>query len=150
MDLTFEYYVESDFNELKEMIFGLYDEDPAGLPITEDKIIKSINESICRPNKVKIIMIRNGLASIGYGIITFIWSNEYGGDVVNIDELYIKKEYRNKSAGSRFIKYIMESNKSAKLFTLEITPQNRNALKLYKRLGFEISSTMHMVQIANN
>ena len=64
--------------------------------------------------------------------------------------MVLKKEYRDKNAGSRLGKHIVESNENAKLFTLEITPQNRNALKLYKRLGFEISSTLHMAQISNN
>jgi len=145
LDITFTHYAESDFNDLREMIFGLYEEDSYGLPMTEEKIIKTSSQSICHPEKVQIYMIRGGEASIGYGILVFSWSNEYGGDIIYIDELYIKKEYRNRKAGSRFIRYILESNKNAVQFALETTPANKDALRFYKSLGFEVSPNAYMI-----
>jgi len=146
-DFRFDAYAEKDRGEFTEMVFALYDEDPTGMPITEDKIIKTINESVCGSEKVQIVMIRNGVENIGYGIITFSWSNEYGGIVVNIDELYIKKGFRNNNAGSSFIEHLQDTYKNAAMLTLEVTPENKDALRLYNRLGFEVSGNTHLLRV---
>jgi len=149
MDITFDYYVEDDFSELKCMIFGLDDEDPSKLPISEDNIIRTTNESISNPERIQIFIMRTSAVSIGYGIITFSWSNEYGGEIIHIDEMYIKEEYRNMCIGSHFIRHILELYKNAVLCTLEVTPENKNALRFYERLGFNLSANMHMLKIIN-
>ena len=149
MDIRFSAYVENDFRDLKEMVFGLYDEDPEGMPITEEKITKTVNASVSHPEKVQIIMIRGDSAIIGYGIVTFSWSNEYGGDTVNIDELYVKRENRNRRVGSAFIRYILATYQSAVLFELEITPSNNGALRLYRSHGFETSANTHLSRVMN-
>ena len=146
--MIFDIYTENDFDELKDMVFGLYSEDPEGMPMTESKIKKTANESLHRPEKVRIIIIRSGGAIIGYGMLTFSWSNEYGGDIVNIDELFIKDGYRNRKAASAFIRHTMETYKNAVIFELETTPSNENALKLYKKMGFEVAANTHMQYIA--
>ena len=148
MNVVFNSYIENDFSDLREMIFQLYDEDPEGLPITEDKIIKTVNENFVHPEKVQIIMIHDGAKNIGYGIITFLWSNEYGGDVINIDELYVKKEYRNRRAASGLIRHLFESYTNVVLFELETTPSNQGALRLYENYGFEVSTNTHLIRAA--
>ena len=150
MGFLFEPYTENDFADLKDMVFGLYDEDHEGLPVTEDKIVKTISECMDHPEKVRIIMIRAGGISIGYGIVTFWWSNEYGGNAVTIDELFIRKTHRYKNAAADFIKHVRETYKDAALLEVETTPSNVNALRLYKKLGFTVSENTHLVLSANN
>jgi len=150
MNLTFKAYEEKDFNDLKEMVFGLYEEDPEGLPITADKIQNTIREMALHPEKIQIIMIQRGGAVIGYSILVFSWSNEYGGDIVDIDELYIKKDCRNKQAASDFIKSRMTAYKNAVSLRLETTPSNADAERLYKRLGFEPSQNNYMIRQMKN
>jgi len=148
LKLSFKRYAEKDLADLMEMVFGLYDEDPEGMPINEAKIIRTANASLNNPDKVQIYMFRSGGANVGYGMLTFTWSNEYGGDVTNIDEIYVKKEYRNRQAASSFFRHVLESDKNAVMFELEVTPGNKGALRLYKSLGFEASENMHMRRLA--
>jgi len=149
MEIKFCHYNGNNIDDLKEMIFELYNEDPEGMPITEEKIIKTVNESIRHPEKVQIIMIHCGNSNIGYGIITFLWSNEYGGDVINIDELFITEEYRNQRAATEFFEYLFEVYKNVVLFELEVTPSNKGALRLYENLGFKSSANTHMIYYVN-
>ena len=149
MNILFEYYTENDYNDLEDMIFALYDEDPEGLPITGNKIIKTADESVSHPEKVRIIMIRSGGKNIGYGIIAFSWSNEYGGDAVVIDELFVRKEYRNQQAATSFIKHIIETYKNAVLFEVETTPSNMDVLRIYEKSGFAVSANTHMIRAAD-
>ena len=147
MNIRYSNYNKSDYEELKDMIYRLYNEDPTGMPITDDKITKTINENTYHPEKIQIIIMRDIETVIGYCITTYLWSNEYGGNILNVDELYIKKEYRNRQMGSNFMKHILNSNKDAVLYTLEVTPSNKEALKFYEKLGFVVSKNVHMMQI---
>jgi len=144
MEIVFEWYTEKDFDELKEMAFALQEEDPADLPMTEAKIIKTASESLACPEKIQIFMFKSDGATIGYGMLTFIWSNEYGGDVTNIDEVYIKKGYRNRQAASSFFRHVLATYKDTAMFEIEATPSNEGALSLYKKFGFELSVNTHL------
>ena len=144
MDIVFKEYEEKDFDDLKEMIVCLYDEDPEGEPITEAKIRKTVRESTAHPEKIRIVMICADGINIGYGILVFYWSNEHGGNVVNIDELFIKKEYRNKKVASTFIEHLKTVYENTVALQLETMPSNIAAARLYKRLGFAVSPNCHM------
>ena len=165
MNIKFKNYEEKDFNDLKEMIFALYAEDPEGEPITEAKIKATVNESLLHPEKVKLIMIcttktntntdantitnvdANDEKVIGYGIIVMFWSNEYGGNIVNIDELYVKETYRNKQIATNFIIHQKNAYPNSAALQLEATPSNDTAMRLYNRLGFELSANNHLILV---
>jgi ribosomal protein S18 acetylase RimI-like enzyme len=82
---------------------------------------------------------------IGYSLVINFWSNEYGGIIANIDELYIIPEYRSRGIGTRFINWMRES-RSNNLVALElqVLPYNTKALKLYEGLGFKKSDRNHL------
>ncbi len=72
----------------------------------------------------------------GYGLIAKTYSQEAGGIVVWIEEIYVKEEFRSKGLGSEFITYVKE-NIPAKRYRLETEPDNVKAQQLYKRHGFK-------------
>lgn len=72
----------------------------------------------------------------GYGLIAKTFSQEAGGVVIWIEEIYVKSEFRNQGIGSEFIEYIKE-NIPAKRYRLETEPENIKAQELYKRHGFK-------------
>ena len=146
LDIEFRAYASADLGDFREMVFALYYEDPEGLPITEEKIVRTADESLLRPEKVRIIMIRSGGINVGYGLLTFCWSNEYGGDVVRMDEVYVRPEWRGKRAGASFIEYVLETYKDAALFEVETTSSNEGAMRLYLDCGFEVSGNRFLVR----
>ena len=74
--------------------------------------------------------------TVGYGVLAYTWSQEAGGRVVWIEEIYIKEEFRGCGYGSEFIKHVLEAI-PAKRYRLETEPENEKAAALYRRLGFE-------------
>lgn len=73
----------------------------------------------------------------GYAVLAKTFSQEAGGMVIWIEELYIKPEYRAKGIGKEFFKYVHEKYKEAKRFRLELTPENKIAREIYEHLGYE-------------
>ena len=77
---------------------------------------------------------------VGYIILNFIFSFEYGGKIAFVDELFIKEIARGKGFGKEAIQFIQREvpKLSLKLLYLEVEPHNENAQKLYLAHDFEL------------
>ena len=77
---------------------------------------------------------------VGYIILTFIFSFEYGGKIAFVDELFIKETARGKGFGKDAIQFIQQEVPilSLKLLYLEVELHNENAQKLYLAHDFEL------------
>lgn len=56
-------------------------------------------------------------------------------DGVLLDEIYLEKDYRNQGIGTNIIKQVIDNNKIVYLWVYK---SNKNAISLYKKLGFAI------------
>ncbi|WP_319562692.1 GNAT family N-acetyltransferase [Marispirochaeta sp.] len=106
MKITYRIFTDSDTTVITEYIHKLYHEDPGERPIWPENIHKTIESLTKHPDRGSIIVFDNAGAVIGYAILINYWSNEFGGNIINIDELYIKDEYRSQGIGTRFIEYL--------------------------------------------
>lgn len=83
----------------------------------------------------------------GYGLISKMFSQEAGGIVVWLEEVYILPKYQGKGLGNAFLKYIQEEYKSLVVrFRLEVEQENKRAVALYEQLGFKKMPYMQMVK----
>ena len=83
---------------------------------------------------------------IGYFVLCFTWSIEFGGLVVILDDLYLKKEFRNQGIGSLILSKVKEIAivKDAVQIFLEVEHANQRAMQLYQRNGFSIRERFMM------
>ncbi len=144
-ETIFRKFNESDRRELEEMILALYSEDDYGEPMSAEKIDKTIAELQHNPAKGNIAVFENEHGIVGYAIIIFFWSNELGGNVAEIDELYVKSKWRDKGIGTKFLDYLA-NGKMFKIvgLQLEVTPTNERALDYYNRYGFKESKNKQL------
>lgn len=145
MKTEFQLYQEKDRYDLARMIVSLYTEDPEGQPISPSKIDRTIEEFQKHPEKIRIYMFKDGEENIGYAFLVFFWSNEYGGDILTIDELYVKEAYRGNGAATEFFHFI-ETFENIAAFQLETTPSNQRAFAYYQRLGFAPDQNAHLMK----
>lgn len=73
---------------------------------------------------------------VGYGLVALTYSNEVGGQVVWLEELYVREQYRSCGLGKQYFQFIFDNYPAAKRFRLEVEPNNTRAISLYERLGF--------------
>jgi len=140
MHVDFIIMEEVDIPEIIGMIKQLYQEDPEGEIIKEEKIFQTIEELKQFPEKGTIIKFVIDAKIVGYSILIFYWSNEYGGNIVFIDELFTKTDHRNQGIATKFIHTLIEGKltylRDLKGVQLEVTPSNEKALNYYQKLGF--------------
>ncbi|QHT70156.1 GNAT family N-acetyltransferase [Rhodocytophaga rosea] len=129
-----------------QMIKALYDEDPEGHPLPEAHISRTFEQLSAHPDYGTILVFEFEKQIIGYAVLINFWSNEYGGIVLSIDELYIVPEFRSQGIATHFIQYLHDTKfNNAVALELEVIPYNTRALKLYKKLGFETSNRHHLL-----
>lgn len=73
----------------------------------------------------------------GYALLAKTFSQEAGGLVVWIEEIYVKPQFRGKGLGGEFFKFL-EKERPAARYRLEIEPENERAVALYRKNGFEM------------
>lgn len=125
MNITYRQFKTSDKKAVVELIKSLYREDPEGKLIFDEKINRTFNELTKHPDNGTIMIIEADSKIIGYSILRNFWSNECGGNILDIDELYIKSNYRGKGIGSKFIQYLIDNKfNNSVAVRLETMPSN--------------------------
>jgi ribosomal protein S18 acetylase RimI-like enzyme len=105
--------------------------------MNDEKISRTFEQLQTHPQTGTILVIENQAGIIGYSILINFWSNEYGGIILVIDELYIAEPFRGKGVGSAFLRYLIQSRYNHWVgLKLEVLPYNTEALRLYEKLGF--------------
>ena len=77
----------------------------------------------------------------GYALLISFWSNELGGEVCNIDELFVAPAFRGRGLAANLFTALTSSEprlwpEKPVALTLEVSPANERAGALYERLGF--------------
>jgi ribosomal protein S18 acetylase RimI-like enzyme len=131
---------------IESMSLSLYKEDPSLRPMKEEKIKKTIAEAMENPEKLNIVVFLEEKEVIGYALLVFYWSNEWGGNIVYIDELYILPKARGHGIARQFMKWLfVQYSGKAAAFKLEVTANNQKAKKFYESVGFKTSSNEQMI-----
>jgi ribosomal protein S18 acetylase RimI-like enzyme len=139
MEVQYRKFQTSDSNIVTGLIQSLYREDPSDKPMSPNKIQDTFDALTNHPDRGTIILFDLNGEVIGYSILINFWSNEFGGNILTIDELYIKKAFRSQGIGTRFIQYLAETRfGNSVVIQLEVTPDNVKARKLYESLGFRL------------
>lgn len=80
-------------------------------------------------------------APMGYVIVTFSWSVEFGGLDAFIDEIYLRPAVRGRSIATETLLKLPKALAEAgvKALHLEVDRDNERAKRLYARAGFKAS-----------
>ena len=128
------------------MMYELSHEDPSVEKITDKKISLTFSKLSNNPNIGRIVVFERAKTIIGYAILIPYWSNEYGGNILHIDELYVKPEHRGRGIATSFLKQILSSKQGIVALQLEVTPTNTRAKNYYRKLGFRKSKNLHLIR----
>lgn len=131
-------FVEQDRQDFINMCTSFYSSGAALNSISQDAMSKTFNEIMNNSPYLRGLIIEYNSIVCGYINLSFTYSNECNGFVVLIEEIYVQPKFQKKGIGSYALKWVLNEYKSkAVRFRLEACNTNQDAIKLYKRLGFE-------------
>ena len=86
-------------------------------------------------------------APIGYIVVCFGWSLEFGGMDGFVDELFIRPGVRRRGVASEVLISLPRALAGAglKALHLEVAAENASARRLYKRAGFALRDGYHLM-----
>ncbi len=129
---------ESDDDVLLEMCLGLYREDPGPLAGDARHMRESLATLRREPWRGRAVVLDVGQQVVGYALLIAFWSNELGGEVCQVDEIYVTPGFRGRGHGASLFEAIQRGDlwpTPAVAVALGVTPGNDRARRLYERLG---------------
>lgn len=113
--------------------------------IATEKFEKSFEHILKSNTYADLYMLEDKGEIIGYCMVSKTYSQEAGSMVLWVEELYIIEEYRSKGIATTVFNYLFEEYKDYSRIRLEVTDENKRAMKLYKKLGFETFTYVQMI-----
>jgi GNAT superfamily N-acetyltransferase len=131
-----------DWEEIVSMCLALDREDPGLAPVEAEQVRETLEVFERQPGRGRAVVAEVGDRVAGYAFLVPFWSNGMGGEVCEVDELYVRPERRGVGLGSALFGAIDAGRFGAFAGTaLGVTPGNARARRLYERLGFRPAGT---------
>jgi GNAT superfamily N-acetyltransferase len=117
---------------------ALEDDDPNKKRFDEQARRSSYARFLAQPSYGRLWLFEAEHTVVGYMILTFVFSFEYGGRNAFIDELYVLPGYRGRGVGRRALKFAEKfaREEDIAVLHLEVSRTNPRAHKLYSRAGY--------------
>lgn len=112
--------------------------------IPETYITKTFDELMSSDVYAECYIIEKDGERAGYALLAKTFSQEAGGLVVWLEEIYILPEFRSCGLGGKFLAFLKDNLKAARL-RLELCPSNSRACEVYKRHDFESLNYNQMI-----
>jgi len=133
---------ERDDDVVAELCRGLYHEDPGPWPGGPRNIRTTLAALRREPWRGRAVVADVGGRVVGYALLVAFWSNDFGGELCEVDELYVAPGFRDRGYGAALFAAIEAGDvwpARAVAIALGITPTNDRARRLYERLGFSVA-----------
>ena len=138
---------EADREKYLQMTEIFYNSDAVLHPISEDYRIATFNEILRSDEYADCYFYEEDNTVKGYMLLAYTFSQEAGGKVCWIEELFVYEEYRNNGIGKEFFRFIKEEiEPECKRIRLEVEDYNIGAKRLYSSLGFKMLPYEQMIK----
>ena len=138
---------ENDRKIYIEMAREFYHSDAVLHPIPDEYFVRTVEEALRSDVYAEIFLFECDEEAAGYGMIAKTFSQEAGGYVWWIEEIYIREKFRSRGLGREFFRYLEDKKgKDVTRLRLEVEAENTRAVSLYERLGYEVLDYVQMVK----
>ena len=128
---------EPDTGDLIAMMRSFYAE--LGEPFDAARAERTLRALLEEPSYGAAWVFREEGRAVGYLVVTHGYSLEFDGRIAVVDEVYTVPEMRGRGLGARALALAEEHCRRHRIsaLRLEVHQENRRALALYERNGFE-------------
>jgi len=137
-----------DRDIVRGMIRTLYDtlHAPVGY-MTDQKIDATFAQVQRQTGYLELDVFEVDANVVGYALLFKFWYSEFGGMILNIDELFVLPDFRDRGIASHYLSTLAKQKSDYVALSLEVLPQNEKALALYKRIGFSEKETLTLYKL---
>jgi ribosomal protein S18 acetylase RimI-like enzyme len=109
------------------------------IPFSSQTALRVWHKVWTQPEFVRGWLLEVQSEVVGYVVLTFGFSLEYGGLDAYVDELFVKPEYRGRGFASQALGFLTLECQKLKVVALhlEVDSTNKTAKKLYAKTGFQ-------------
>ncbi len=129
-----------DDDAIVAMCQALNDEDPCEAPVPAAHVRRTLAALRREPLRGLALVLDLGASVLGYALLISFWSNELGGEVCVLDELYVRPGSRSHGHAQALVRSLLDGAghwpQRPVALELEVSPRNERAHALYERLGF--------------
>jgi ribosomal protein S18 acetylase RimI-like enzyme len=138
MNSTWRPAKPTDDTAIIALALALYREDPSSEEVpAEANTRRTLAELRATPTRGRAVVLEHEGRVRGYALLIAYWSNELGGEMAHIDEVYVAPELRSQGHASALVAALPQLWPGALTWVqLEVSPANVRARALYERLGF--------------
>ena len=116
-------------------------------PIPESFRVAAWEEMMRSDCYVKGYILESENQPAGYAQLSFTFSQEAGGKVAWLEELYVREAFRGHGLGKEFFAFVKSQIEPAVArVRLEVEPENERARKLYQAMGYRELPYLQMIK----
>jgi GNAT superfamily N-acetyltransferase len=104
------------------------------------KGVRRVMEQIIKSPDLGVVVVAEYPSGLcGYGYASFHWRCEYGGETMDIVELFVEEAWRNKGVGRSLIRALLETARSRRIsrISAEVHPGNAAIERTLESSGFD-------------
>ena len=110
---------------------------------SEEIFLADIKACLTDSPYIEGYVFAKGNAVKGYAMLAKSFSTEFGKRCIWIEDLYLKEEYRGEGIGSSFFSFL-EKKYPDTIMRLEVEEENKRAVAVYQKNGYETLPYMEM------
>ncbi len=144
--MTLEPLTEASLTPYVRMVVQLYVDDPSSTVMTAERAERQARFMLAHPHVARPLLVLHDGLTVGYAVLVPFFSNEYGGQVGIVDELFVDAAHRNRGHGSAILDQIAlwARDNGFVMLELEVNAANTRARALYERNGFDAHTRVLM------
>jgi ribosomal protein S18 acetylase RimI-like enzyme len=137
VEVTFQAADDLARETLLDLMREFYAEE--GLPYDRAVVSAALGPLLAGNRFGRVWSLHHEEAVIGYVVLTFGYSLEFGGPETFVDELYVRPTHRRRGAGRQALEFVASAARElgACALSLEVNRTNAGARALYQRAGFQ-------------
>ena len=144
--LTIRPIQKSDKEIYLTMAREFYATDAVLLHVGDENLLSTFDELMRSDDYAVAYVFELDGEVVGYSLLAKTYSQEAGGKVLWIEEIYVRKEFRSRGIGRAFFEHLLKNKPvDVKRLRLEVERENEGAVKLYKSYGFDFLGYDQMI-----
>lgn len=126
-----------DLEVLLVLMAELQQDDPWQEPFNKDRLRRDLERLFAEPVYGLAFLAWEGGDPVGYLVLCFDYSLEYGGKGAWVDELFVRRAHRGNGIGTQLLDLAEDASRRAGATALHLEVNHGNPAKeLYRRRGF--------------